>query len=81
MDDERGDDGPQDGDLDDDKAAIRQRLAHLRQEHQDLDAAVLALHALAQPDQLRIARLKKRKLVLRDQIAKLENQLTPDLIA
>ena len=62
-------------------AAIRLELARLRQEHQDLDAAVLALQALAQRDQLQIARLKKRKLVLRDQIAKLENQLTPDLIA
>jgi hypothetical protein len=66
---------------DDEKAAIRLRIGHLRQEHQDLDASVLALQALPQPDQLRIARLKKRKLVLRDQIAKLENMLTPDLIA
>ncbi len=66
---------------DDDRAAVRLQLAHLRQEHQDLDAAVLALQSLPQPDQLRIARLKKRKLVLRDQIAKLENLLTPDLIA
>jgi hypothetical protein len=72
------DDWEEDGDG---KAAIRLQLGHLRQEHQDLDAAVLALNALPQPDQLRIARLKKRKLFLRDQIAKLENQLTPDLIA
>jgi hypothetical protein len=62
-------------------AAIRLELARLRQEHQDLDAAVQALQALALPDQLQIARMKKRKLVLRDQIAKLENRLTPDLIA
>ncbi len=61
--------------------AIRLELARLRQEHQDLDAAVAALQAMALPDQLRIARMKKRKLILRDQIAKLENQLTPDLIA
>jgi hypothetical protein len=65
----------------DSSAAVRLELARLRQEHQDLDAAVLALQAMAQPDQLQIARMKKRKLVLRDQIAKLENQLTPDLIA
>jgi len=65
----------------DDTAAILVELTRLRQEHQDLDAAVLALQAMAMPDQLRIARMKKRKLVLRDQIAKLENQLTPDLIA
>ena len=64
-----------------DTAAILLELARLRQEHQDLDAAVLALQTMALPDQLRIARLKKRKLVLRDQIAKLENRLTPDLIA
>jgi len=77
MDDET-DEGAQD---DDEKAGIRQMLARLRLEHQDLDAAVIALQAMPMPDQLRIARLKKRKLILRDQIAKLENQLTPDLIA
>ena len=60
---------------------LREMLASLRQTHQDLDAAVEALHALPRPDQLQIARLKKRKLVVRDQIAKLENSLTPDLIA
>ena len=47
----------------------------------DLDAAVAALEARPQRDQLQIARLKKQKLVYRDQIAKLENRLTPDLIA
>jgi len=62
-------------------AATRLELARLRQEHQDLDAAVAALQTLALPDQLQVARMKKRKLVLRDQIAKLENRLTPDLIA
>lgn len=61
--------------------AIKVEIARLRQEHMDLDAAVLALETLPRPDQLQIARLKKRKLVLRDQIAKLENRLTPDLIA
>jgi hypothetical protein len=63
------------------QAAVRLRLAQVRQEHEDLDAAIVALLALPQPDQLRIARLKKRKLILRDLIVKLENQLTPDLIA
>ncbi len=67
--------------LDEDKGAIRLELERLRQEHQDLDAAVLALHAQADANQLQIVRIKKRKLVLRDQIAKLENRLTPDLIA
>ena len=65
----------------DDKAHIREALAHLRQTHQDLDAAVAALELAPRPDPLRTARLKKQKLILRDQIAKLENRLTPDLIA
>jgi hypothetical protein len=60
---------------------IRAELAALREEHQDLDGAVSALEALPMPDQLRIARLKKKKLTLRDQIAKLEDKLTPDIIA
>jgi hypothetical protein len=60
---------------------IRAELAALREEHQDLDDAVSALEALPMPDQLRIARLKKKKLTLRDQIAKLEDKLTPDIIA
>ncbi|MFZ5667863.1 MAG: YdcH family protein [Pseudomonadota bacterium] len=60
---------------------VRARLVELRQQHQDLDAAVAALEDQPLPDQLQIARLKKQKLVLRDQIAKLENQLTPDIIA
>lgn len=71
-----------DGEPDDeDLAATRLALAGLRQAHLDLDAAVAALEASAQRDQLRVARLKKQKLILRDQIAKLENRLTPDLIA
>jgi hypothetical protein len=46
-----------------------------------LDDAVRALEFMPMPDQLRVARLKKKKLTLRDQIAKLEDQLTPDIIA
>jgi hypothetical protein len=60
---------------------IRARLVELRQQHQDLDAAVAALEAQPLPNQLQIARFKKQKLILRDQITKLENQLTPDIIA
>jgi hypothetical protein len=60
---------------------IRARLVDLRQQHQDLDAAVAALEAQPLPNQLQIARFKKQKLILRDQITKLENQLTPDIIA
>jgi hypothetical protein len=57
------------------------QLAELRQEHDDLDAAVAALEAQPRPDQLRIARLKRRKLALRDEIVILEDRLTPDIIA
>ena len=57
------------------------RLVRLRQEHRDLDAAIDALLATAAPDQLQIARLKKRKLRLRDEIALLEDGLIPDIIA
>jgi len=63
------------------ETAIRARVASLRQEHQDLDAAVRALADQARADQLQIARLKKKKLILRDQIAQLEDRLTPDIIA
>lgn len=59
----------------------RRMLADLRQKHQDLDAAVQALEVGPDPDQLRIARLKKQKLLLRDRIATLDDRLTPDIIA
>ena len=62
-------------------AVARARLALLRQEHADLDAAVTALQSDPAPDMLRIARLKKRKLQLRDQIAQMDDRLTPDIIA
>ena len=60
---------------------IRKRLAALRIEHRDLDAAIAALTMAETVDQLQIARLKKRKLRLRDQVAMLEDYLTPDIIA
>ena len=60
---------------------MRKRLAGLRVEHRDLDAAISALSAADSQDQLQIARLKKRKLRLRDQIALIEDYLTPDIIA
>ncbi|MCA0209742.1 MAG: DUF465 domain-containing protein [Proteobacteria bacterium] len=60
---------------------ITQRLELLRVEHRDLDAAIIALGAAAIPDQLQLARLKKRKLRLRDEIAWCEDQLLPDIIA
>ena len=61
--------------------AILIRIAELRQRHKDLDDAVHAMSLAAMPDQLQIARLKRQKLVLRDKIADLEDQLTPDIIA
>ena len=60
---------------------MRKRLAGLRIEHRDLDAAISALSAADNRDQLQIARLKKRKLRLKDQIALIEDYLTPDIIA
>ena len=60
---------------------MRKRLAGLRVEHRDLDAAIAALTAADGQDQLQVARLKKRKLRLRDQIAQIEDYLTPDIIA
>ncbi len=60
---------------------ILRRLELLRIEHRDLDAAIEALAAASAPDQLQIARLKKRKLRLRDEIAMLEDGLIPDIIA
>jgi hypothetical protein len=60
---------------------IAQRLEILRIEHRDLDCAIAALHQSSSPDQLQLARLKKRKLRLRDEIALLEDSLVPDIIA
>ena len=65
----------------DQDVALRVRVARLRQEHQDLDAAVHALEHGQKPDQIQIMRLKKKKLILRDEIKQLEDQLTPDIIA
>ncbi|MCK9540610.1 MAG: DUF465 domain-containing protein [Novosphingobium sp.] len=60
---------------------MRKRLEALRVEHRDLDAAIDALTAAGGHDQLQIARLKKRKLKLKDQIALIEDYLIPDIIA
>ncbi len=60
---------------------LRRRLTMLRTEHRDFDAAISALISTDSQDQLQIARLKKRKLQLKDQIAMIEDYLTPDIIA
>jgi len=60
---------------------MRKRLEILRIEHRDLDAAIDALNGAGSSDQLQIARLKKRKLKLKDQIAIIQDYLIPDIIA
>jgi hypothetical protein len=66
-------------DLDED--LLRDKLAELRQDHADLDAAVQAISLSPLPDMLLIARLKRKKLALKDEISRIEAQLTPDIIA
>lgn len=66
---------------DENEAELKPLLARLRQEHRDLDAAIEALHTAPGADLLQVQRLKKRKLVLRDRINQIEDQLTPDIIA
>ena len=57
------------------------RLITLREAHRDLDAAIEALRSQSVPDQIQLARLKKRKLRLKDEIALLEDAQIPDIIA
>jgi hypothetical protein len=65
----------------DDRVLLLAECERLSQEHRDLDAAIAALLHLGAGDRLQIQRLKKRKLALRDRLAFLEDQLTPDIIA
>ena len=67
--------------VDQDNNEYALELAQLQQEHRDLDAAIEALHQSPAPDLLRLQRLKKRKLQLRDRISFIEYQITPDIIA
>lgn len=57
------------------------KVARLQIEHRDLDAAIAALAATAMPDLLQIARLKKRKLRLKDEIKAIQDLMIPDIIA
>ncbi len=66
---------------DEDERALREQLARLQQEHRDLDAAIAALAGSPGSDLIQVQRLKKRKLVLRDKIRRIDDQLTPDIIA
>jgi hypothetical protein len=61
--------------------ALVAHIERLREEHRDLDAAIEALRDAGQADQLQLQRLKKRKLLLRDKLSQLEDQITPDIIA
>jgi hypothetical protein len=67
--------------MDLDIEATKARLASLRSEHRDLDEVIARLADKAPFDQLQLKRLKKRKLVLKDLITRLESQLLPDIIA
>ena len=60
---------------------LRAKLEELRTEHRDLDAAIQSLSQTSPFNQLQIQRMKKRKLILKDQIIRLESQLLPDIIA
>ncbi|HSP49435.1 MAG TPA: DUF465 domain-containing protein [Pseudolabrys sp.] len=64
-----------------DERELREQLARLQQEHRDLDVAIAALAMSPGSDVIQVQRLKKRKLVLRDKIRVIEDQLTPDIIA
>ncbi len=61
--------------------ALEARLAELRQDHADLDAAIQALSNTNVPDLIVIGRLKRKKLALKDEIARVEDVLNPDIIA
>ncbi len=66
---------------DEERRVLLQHIERLREEHRDLDAAIDALLGAGQADRLQVQRLKKRKLVLRDRLARLEDEATPDIIA
>jgi len=61
--------------------ATAQKLAQLREEHRELDAEIDSLEASGGYDVLHLTRLKKRKLLLRDQITRIEDEILPDIIA
>ncbi|MDC7744914.1 YdcH family protein [Rhizobium binxianense] len=65
---------------DQEQAEIRLTVARLRQEHEDFDAAINAMIQIG-CDALRIQRMKKKKLIIKDRLSKLEDQIIPDIIA
>ena len=60
---------------------LRVTLETKRQEHRDLDEAIHALHEKGRSDPLTIQRLKRQKLALKDEIRRIEDEITPDIIA
>jgi hypothetical protein len=70
-----------DDDATPDEELLRARLAELKQEHADLDAALQAVAISPLPDMLLIGRMKRKKLALKDEITRIEDLLTPDIIA
>ena len=60
---------------------LRETLARLKQEHRDLDGAIDILEQSGRADQLQLIRLKKKKLHIKDEITRIEDQLLPDIIA
>ena len=66
---------------DDERAGIEQRILELELEHRDLDAVIARLNRDPTQDELQLRRLKKRKLLLKDQVARLRARLIPDILA
>jgi len=60
---------------------LKAQLQVLREEHRDLDRAIAALEQVGDGDQLHVTRLKKRKLLIKDEMARIEDKLLPDIIA
>ena len=63
------------------RVALQQRIVELKMEHRDLDTAIDRLAADHVHDELQLRRLKRRKLLLKDQIARLEREIDPDVLA
>ncbi len=61
--------------------ALRGEVALMKQEHKDMDDSIQALETMPVPDQILIARLKRKKLALRDRISTVEDKINPDIIA
>ena len=67
--------------MNDDERALYARLGALRLEHRDLDMAIQALSSTVVQDQIMLARMKRKKLALKDEIVKIEDRILPDIIA